>query len=130
MRFAKCHPDKRYYARDLCKSCFNKKWWNDNLEKARYSHIKKRYGLSYEEHDQMLLEQDGRCAICHADDCTLSVDHDPETGTVRGLLCQPCNMAIGMLLHKPSILRNAVTYLLWPDIPAVVDDKKYHLEPA
>ena len=112
MRPAVCHPDRPHRSKGLCKNCYDRKWWNDNPEKARYSHIRKRYGLSYEQHDKMLLDQDGRCAICHADDCTLSVDHDKKTGIVRGLLCQPCNMALGALRHKPWILRSAEAYLV------------------
>ena len=83
----------------------------------RYS-LKKNYGLSIEQYDRMLEDQKGKCAICAAKrppDAPLSffhVDHDHQTGVVRGLLCGPCNTGIGMLKDDPKVLRKAIKYLL------------------
>jgi hypothetical protein len=59
----------------------------------------KRFGLTLEDYNRMLEEQGGRCAICgrEPNGQQLSVDHDHETNEVRGLLCQPCNLALGHL---------------------------------
>jgi hypothetical protein len=39
------------------------------------------------------------------------VDHDPDTGRARGLLCMECNTGIGELKHSPEILDLAISYL-------------------
>lgn len=61
------------------------------------SRLKLRYGLSVEEYRDLLVGQAGRCLICLRADRELVVDHDHKTGRVRGLLCQPCNTALGLL---------------------------------
>lgn len=55
--------------------------------------------------------QEGRCASC-GHKRKLVVDHDHATGVVRGLICTPCNMAIGGLGDTPEGVRKALEYLL------------------
>lgn len=72
------------------------------------------YGLSTGEYDAMLARQDGRCAICHLRPRSkrLAVDHDHNTGRVRGLLCGSCNRRLlGAAHDDPAILRRALEYL-------------------
>ena len=60
----------------------------------RKSHLKRTYGLTVEEYDAMLAAQGGGCAICGRPpraDISLHVDHDHNTGAVRGILCFRCN---------------------------------------
>jgi len=76
--------------------------------------LKYRYGISSEQYDEMLGRQGGKCAICREECRTgkaLAVDHDHDTGAVRGLLCRACNGAIGALDHDPEVLRAAIRYL-------------------
>lgn len=60
-------------------------------------------------------EQRWRCAICdrrpYPAGSRLVVDHDHATGTVRGLLCGPCNSALGLMGDKPERLFTAARYL-------------------
>jgi len=59
-----------------------------------------RYGISVQEYEELLDAQAGGCALCggtHRSGRRLHVDHDHETGRVRGLLCYPCNQAVGRL---------------------------------
>ena len=64
--------------------------------------------------------QDGKCAICHNPETRkihgrvtdLAVDHDHETGVVRGLLCHRCNFILGLAKDKPQTLLDAAAYLL------------------
>ncbi|MDZ4827914.1 MAG: endonuclease domain-containing protein [Actinomycetota bacterium] len=80
----------------------------------RKSHLKRNYGITVEDYDRMLAEQGGGCAICAKaprDDIALHVDHDHQTGVVRGLLCFTCNNALGDLNDDPERLYKAVTYL-------------------
>ncbi|MBF0721384.1 endonuclease VII domain-containing protein [Sanguibacter inulinus] len=89
-------------------------------ESERRSSLR-RYGLTPELYDQMLEEQQGACAICRkpetvVDPATattkpLAVDHCHETGQTRALLCQRCNVAIGLLAHDPKTIRSAATYV-------------------
>lgn len=60
--------------------------------------------------------QDGRCAVCgiHQTECRgarLHLDHDHVTGEVRGLLCQPCNLALGHAQDNPRQLVGLADYL-------------------
>ena len=54
----------------------------------------RRYGIGIEEYDAMVAAQDGRCLICDRER-KLVVDHEHETGRVRGLLCITCNSQLG-----------------------------------
>ncbi len=58
----------------------------------------------------MRESQGGVCAICRAAPA-VHVDHDHATGTVRGMLCFPCNAAIGHLRDDPDTVRRAAVYL-------------------
>ncbi|KKN59760.1 hypothetical protein LCGC14_0538500 [marine sediment metagenome] len=67
-------------------------------DKTVSDNMKWRYGITLAEYDEMFETQDGVCAICELPsiNCRLSVDHDHKTGKVRGLLCHPCNMSLGV----------------------------------
>jgi len=73
----------------------------------------KKYGITESEYNQMFSDQMGLCRICQKPevDIRLAVDHDHETGKVRGLLCKRCNMAIGLLDDDPQIVTSAALYL-------------------
>ena len=83
------------------------------------SNLKCKYGMTVEQYDALLVEQDGLCAICRRPESViqqgtakkLHVDHDHLTGVVRGLLCAACNKALGLLCDDPAALRNAALYL-------------------
>jgi hypothetical protein len=68
----------------------------------------------------MFLKQSGKCSICNNSETVkdlkgkikyLAVDHNHETGEVRGLLCNACNTGIGKLGDSVKILENAIKYL-------------------
>ena len=75
----------------------------------------RQHGLTPEMFDAMLSQQNGVCAICGAASSgrwgTLAVDHDHETGRVRGLLCSRCNTAIGLFGDDPARMDEAAAYL-------------------
>lgn len=88
--------------------------------------LRKKYGLSLQEFEQLMMRQDGCCAICHqpprlrrfvnrwktkADIAVLIVDHDHRTGAVRGLLCNECNRALGLFHEDPALLHSALEYV-------------------
>ena len=71
--------------------------------------LKKRYGLTLEQYNNMLLKQKYRCAICK-ERTKLHIDHDHKTRKVRGLLCFRCNVGIGHLKNL-IVLKAAIQYL-------------------
>jgi hypothetical protein len=86
----------------------------DKLRSLRYSDDAARfrkYRLSVAEHRNLLVQQNGVCAICRESGRDLVVDHDHKTGRVRSLLCGHCNSAIGFLRESPLLARAAATYL-------------------
>jgi hypothetical protein len=74
--------------------------------------ILRRYGLSAEEFEAMLAQQQGACAICRQPfRSTPCIDHCPLTNWVRGLLCSPCNRGLGHYAHNPAFLAQASVYM-------------------
>lgn len=76
----------------------------------RRDHLERTYGLTEADLLAMRADQNGVCAICQAA-APVHVDHDHETGTVRGILCFPCNAALGHLRDDPLVIRRAARYL-------------------
>jgi hypothetical protein len=78
-------------------------------------HRKKRYGITAEQYKELLDKQHGACGICGGvpENHTLCVDHCHRTGRIRGLLCRPCNTAIGLLEDDPMKVGAALRYLMW-----------------
>jgi hypothetical protein len=77
-----------------------------------------RYGISAEVAQTRMAAQGWRCALCKAALWSQSaafvphVDHDHETGTVRGLLCKQCNVGLGAFRDDPRVLSAAGEYLM------------------
>jgi hypothetical protein len=75
-----------------------------------------KFGITPEIYDQMLVEQDGKCAICgvpcFVEKRALAVDHDHKTNSVRGLLCINCNTGLGKFKDNATVLMKAAQYLL------------------
>ncbi len=78
-------------------------------------YLKYTYGITIDRFDEILAEQGGKCAVCgRTEPCgkaSWHVDHDHETGRVRGLLCHFCNTAIGALGDSVDVLNRCIRYL-------------------
>ena len=126
-----------------CKDCRNKKynqWAKNNKDKvreknsknhekrksyyqseegvksSRKAHLKRMFGITLEEYDKKLNEQNGVCEICSEPEKSirnnfLAVDHSHETGKIRGLLCTNCNRALGLFKDNIELLEKAIKYL-------------------
>ena len=114
-----------------CKSCvckyqvgYRQKYHARLREKKRASYYlknplqryllgaQKMYGITPVEYAELYIKQDGRCAICLDKPIQrLAIDHDHQTGKVRGLLCIKCNRALGLVADSSSILKYAIAYL-------------------
>jgi hypothetical protein len=74
----------------------------------------KKYGISFDDYQRMLIEQNGVCKICRKPEKkgkSLSVDHNHKTGKVRGLLCSRHNTGLGCFEDDAALLRSAADYL-------------------
>lgn len=108
----KKHSDGLNY---YCKECVN--------AYANQVRMQSSYGISMQEFEEMLHEQGGGCAICgrivddrkDGKERRLCVDHDHDTGEIRGILCTRCNTGIGMFGNDPDVLRRAINYLSQED---------------
>lgn len=105
-----------------CKACSKlrvKAWLSANPEKrsvlTRRDMLKRKYGLSIEQYEEMSTNAKGVCEICGGNEPNtgdrLSVDHCHATGKIRGLLCSNCNKALGMLMDDPELAIKAALYL-------------------
>ena len=122
-----------------CKTCVLArvtKYRADNPEKIKESQRRSRaknpevyrnkqllwtFGITLEEYQRIEAEQEGVCAVCGEAETemhpqsgkprNLAVDHDHNTGAIRGLLCNACNRGIGLMNDNPETLRAAITYL-------------------
>lgn len=74
--------------------------------------LKRKFGITVEDYDSLLVAQNGQCAVCLSEsDTTLHVDHDHTTGAIRGLLCSQCNTGLGLFYDDVDRLRQAIRYL-------------------
>lgn len=110
---------RELYARDewrRIKARAQAREWQKKHPKKRKAQRLKQYKLTLEEFNQILENQQGRCAICgYSDQDKPSffplVDHCHKTGKVRGLLCLNCNHGLGQFKDDPHLLRLAANYL-------------------
>ena len=95
-----------------CKPCHNAKGkatYTRLYGSTREYHLRRRYGIGVADVEAMIVAQGGTCAVCPAS--PEHVDHDHETGKVRGILCFNCNQALGNVRDDPAILRKLARYL-------------------
>ena len=105
----------------------NRRWREKNKERinaqqrARYDpakwrndYLKRTFGITQSDYEEMLALQGSRCAICgRAPDeaKALHIDHCHDSGKIRALLCGSCNRMLGLAKDSPEILEGAARYL-------------------
>lgn len=106
-----------------CRVCFNdaqreykRKHMARYCAKAVARTRAKKFGVSPVQYAEMLVRQNGVCAICKGKSkarrgYALAVDHDHTTGQVRELLCGNCNLALGSLSESKEILDSMISYI-------------------
>lgn len=107
--------DKRTYQRE-----YQRKFRQTPKGRAHVRRMNLRSkGVTPEWYDAKLAEQNGVCAACHQPETakhqggtvnSLPVDHDHETGQLRGLLCHACNRALGLLGDDPARVEALLIY--------------------
>lgn len=95
-----------------------REWRRDNKERSaaqsNRNNKRGRYGLTVEEYSKILDSQNGLCAICeniNSSGRSLSVDHSHTTGKIRALLCNNCNVALGLFKEDTGRMVKAIQYL-------------------
>jgi outer membrane phospholipase A len=110
----KNNPDKVKAQQDRRKEKA-KKWMDNHFDHRKNRGLINKYGISLNEYNQMLIQQNYSCAICntHQNEMkrSLAVDHNHETGKNRKLLCNKCNTAIGLLKEDIQIITSMISYL-------------------
>lgn len=110
-----CHNERtRLWSREHK----GKKTWNKTPQSKIYRRnwqLMDRYGLAWEEYSAILEKQGGICAICggsaNGKSEEFCVDHDHETGQIRGLLCNKCNVGLANFRDRSDLLCKAADYL-------------------
>ncbi len=90
-------------------------------EEHKNASLKKVFGITLDQYNEMLDRQCGVCAICGEKDkkishhtkkpMSLAVDHCHETSKIRGLLCSACNHGLGNFRDNVKLLGAAIAYL-------------------
>ena len=99
-RWREKNPER---AREIARQSYHR-----DPSRARGKWLKYRYGITLEDYDAMLVAQGGGCALCQRfpnEGRRLAVDHDHETGRIRGLLCNPCNVMLGWYEARQDLIR-------------------------
>ena len=95
-------------------------WAKNNPEKVRDMKYKRNYKITLEQYEEIYRKQGGVCAVCFERETMkylgkvreLCVDHDHNTGKVRGLLCSNCNRALGLLQDSLLVCHSLMDYLI------------------
>lgn len=125
-------PARRKYCSENCRvrrwmrETSKRRWAEMKADPARLGHanamkrrhnqvhfawVKEKYGMDAIEYRAFLEAHANRCDICSVTGVPMHIDHDHETGAVRGLLCQQCNHGLGNYKDDPDRLDRAATYL-------------------
>lgn len=107
----------RQYIRTRCTSCFKAyrggTYARSKEARAAY-YMKWKYGITTEQYQEKLKEQEGVCAICKKEcekNDRLSIDHDHETGKNRDLLCSHCNLLVGLVEENRDLWEKIIEYV-------------------
>lgn len=110
------------------RSRYHKKKCETDPTHLKRHRLQRRYGITLEEFADLLTSQDGRCAICRSADPRIksgwAVDHNHATGEVRGLLCRPCNMVVGVHeLYNIPVTFEFLSYLSNPPARTILSPR-------
>ena len=118
--------DGSYNYRPTCKDCtveqnldhYHNKGGKEKQKQRSFKNNLKKYGITPENYQELFKQQEGKCAICSSSEVSVArrsynlfVDHDHETGKVRGLLCHHCNAGLGHFRDNEETLNKAIEYL-------------------
>lgn len=105
-KWSKTHPEQR--------NATKRAWYARNKEHQKRVVRLRMYGITADKYQELFTQQGGVCAVCRKPCITgrmLAVDHCHKTGKIRGLLCSPCNSALGFVKDDLTRLEALVSYL-------------------
>ncbi len=107
-----------------CRNCF-KLYVKPKVSKQEYSRFwqtSKKYGVDKSGFEALWIAFRGKCGICNSDlvqptqgkgqprnACV--IDHNHETGNIRGLLCNSCNKGLGLFNDDVILLKSALNWM-------------------
>lgn len=113
----KAKPDGLQYECRECRNARLRRYYSP--ERNRIAYLRQTYGLTPDDYQGLYDAQEGRCGVCGSFmelysgniSKTAHVDHNHDTGNVRGLLCNGCNRGLGYFKDDTELLRAAIQYL-------------------
>jgi Recombination endonuclease VII len=107
---------KAYYDLNKERASASAKNQPGRKRRLRENDLRRIYGMTLNQYDELLRLCHNRCVGCNmefgiAKGSVPHVDHDHESGRVRGLLCGHCNKVLGLAKDNPEVLRNLTSYL-------------------
>lgn len=121
--------DRKSGRRSACKECCDKQrkgnldkyrkyareWARQNPDKIKNYKLIKEFGITLEQYNNMFREQQGCCVVCgkHQSELKLSlaVDHNHASGNIRQLLCNHCNLILGLVRDSVPLLKEFIKYV-------------------
>lgn len=89
-------------------------YYHANKDRWRNNEFKRKYGITVDDYNQLLTEQQGCCKMCGKHESELNkslcIDHCHHSGHVRALLCSNCNLAFGLLFEDTDIMKSMIKY--------------------
>ena len=127
---SECEVSRRKQLQDVHRERFAMLARTRYAQRRRDAHLRRKFGIDHAKYLAMLEFQGSVCAICKADkpggNCAVfHVDHNHNTGEIRGLLCSNCNRLLGYCHDNPDILRRAIEYIV---VPQATEFIKAYLE--
>jgi len=124
IRYRKTHPVSeriREPHQKLDRAAQQREWRRENPELVFEANLRKKYGITGQQYRQMVLDQKGRCALCGKVPSKRGffVDHNHMTHRMRALICQPCNIRLGIYENK-EWMQKALAYLADPPMNNVI----------
>jgi hypothetical protein len=92
-----------------------KEYYEKNKDRSKDRMLMRNYGISLDDYNKMLAEQNGNCYVCEkhhtSQKKSLSVDHCHKTGNIRRLLCSNCNTSLGLLKEDITRVKKLIQYI-------------------
>lgn len=109
--YFKNHDENKKKRRDSSKAADHKELYK---KYGRGYRIRRDFGITEEEYEARIVAQGSKCAICEEpldNPKTTHLDHNHETGELRGILCANCNHGLGKFKDRVDLLDSAIVYL-------------------
>lgn len=114
---AKSTKTSNSWCRECCKAYERQRWSKMDHKVRATKALKRAYGIDFNDYEKLVIAQNYKCKTCNTDVETTPgplkgvVDHCHTTGKIRGILCNHCNKALGLIYDNTNTLSNMIVYL-------------------